>query len=199
MFVLMFRRDVLLLSSGWLNYVHVDIKWLARRNGLIIYEGCRDSYIQVKSTDQTKWSKFSAYFIISIISSFTLLFVTILLPKFLKLSTFCVSWLLHSTFSAPPTLQSILLSTHSSKFTFNRYNLTTLEFKKYQTAASHPSVSNLQSAVTKMYMWHVLTETYTIPDVYQKELAFTQHEHKSVSSVLTSGLNSMFSRRNVQL
>ena len=40
----------------------------------------------------------SAYFIISIISSFSLLFVTILLPKFLKLSTYCVSWLLHSTF-----------------------------------------------------------------------------------------------------
>jgi len=62
-------------------------------------------------------------------------------------------------FSLSPTLQSILLSIHSSKSTFNCYNLTTLVFKKYHAAASHHSVSNLQSAVTQMYMWHVLTET----------------------------------------
>ena len=72
-------------------------------------------------------------------------------------------------------------------------------FNKCHAAASHSSVSNLQSAFTQMYTWHALTETQTIPDVYQTELASTQHEHKYVSSVLTSGLNSMFSRRNGQL
>jgi hypothetical protein len=93
------------------------------------------SKVHTKLSDQ----KFSTYFIIPIIPSFTLLFVTTL--------DFHYHFILLSSVS--PTFQSILYLLIHPNSHLNCYDLTTPVFKKCQAAAFHPSVSNLQSAVTQ--------------------------------------------------